>query len=325
MSEIRFPCSGCGVTLRISNPELVGKKLKCPRCAAITVIPALAAETEDVAARSKPERVEPELINEEITSAPRAPRGAKQAIPREKNRKGDPGRTKSQASDAEDESGESESGKRTSKKTAPLRKGPNILLGSGVAAIVGGYLGAVAAAYFGLIGYQPKPIPTNTNQQQPDPPQMFRPGPGGLGPGGPPGPRRRAPANPVAGVPLPARNPVEEAGKAAEREKQRQRVAATEQQILAALPPAAAGGEPRGALLLSLPHKLHNRHNRPVTDLAFAPDGQLLASMACEGTIKIWDLKTGTIKHDLPGNWEEGGELAFSPDGQRWRPPTLTE
>jgi Leucine-rich repeat (LRR) protein len=270
-----------------------------------------------VAARSKPEPVEPEPINEEITSAPRAPRGAKQPIAPEKDRKGGPGRSKSRASAAEDASGEFESEVRASKKTAPQRKGPSILLGSGVTAIVGGYLGAIAAAYFGLIGYQPKPIPPYNNSQdnnrQADPPQQFQPGgfqPGGFQPMRPPGPRPRVPANPVAGIPLPARNPVEEAEKAAEREKQRKLVAATEQQILAALSAPPAGQEPRGPLVLSLPHK------QPVTHLAFAPDGHLLASIARDRTIKIWDLKTGTIKHTLPGNSPEGGELAFSPDGR---------
>ena len=53
MLEIKFPCSGCGVSLRIGNPELAGKKIKCPKCAAINVIPASTAKSADCACPAK--------------------------------------------------------------------------------------------------------------------------------------------------------------------------------------------------------------------------------------------------------------------------------
>jgi predicted Zn finger-like uncharacterized protein len=40
MSEIRFSCPGCDATLRVSDPALAGKKVKCPKCGNITIIPA---------------------------------------------------------------------------------------------------------------------------------------------------------------------------------------------------------------------------------------------------------------------------------------------
>ena len=39
MVEIKFNCLGCGASLRIGNPDLAGKKIKCPKCAAINIIP----------------------------------------------------------------------------------------------------------------------------------------------------------------------------------------------------------------------------------------------------------------------------------------------
>src|ERR1700730_5817293 len=39
MAVNRFSCPGCQTTLKITTPELVGKKIRCPRCATITVVP----------------------------------------------------------------------------------------------------------------------------------------------------------------------------------------------------------------------------------------------------------------------------------------------
>ena len=56
-------------------------------------------------------------------------------------------------------------------------------------------------------------------------------------------------------------------------------------------------------------------HERSITDIAFSPDGQTLASCSYDGTVRLWDAATCEQKHVLTGHpkWVIG--LAFSPDG----------
>jgi WD40 repeat protein/tRNA A-37 threonylcarbamoyl transferase component Bud32 len=59
-------------------------------------------------------------------------------------------------------------------------------------------------------------------------------------------------------------------------------------------------------------------HNGTVSGLAFSPDGQLLASGASDGTVKLWDPCTGKEVRSLSaGARDEVLSLAFSPDGKR--------
>jgi WD40 repeat protein len=52
------------------------------------------------------------------------------------------------------------------------------------------------------------------------------------------------------------------------------------------------------------------------TSVAVNPDGQTLVSGDCNGTIKLWDLKTGEVLRTLTGHSGEVESLAISSDGR---------
>jgi WD40 repeat protein len=58
-------------------------------------------------------------------------------------------------------------------------------------------------------------------------------------------------------------------------------------------------------------------HNRTIRELAFSRDGKLLASSSADGTIKLWDASAGSMIRTLADHRaNEGGQIAFSPDGK---------
>jgi WD40 repeat protein len=78
-------------------------------------------------------------------------------------------------------------------------------------------------------------------------------------------------------------------------------------------------------------------HKDFVSGLAFAPDGIMLATGSIDGTIRLWDTASGTLRATLPGHMQETTDVAFSPDGRTlasigkgeslklWHVPTLRE
>jgi len=57
-------------------------------------------------------------------------------------------------------------------------------------------------------------------------------------------------------------------------------------------------------------------HTSSVYSVAFSPDGRLLASGSGDGTIKLWEVATGSVVRTLSGHTDWVRSVAFSPDGQ---------
>ncbi len=58
-------------------------------------------------------------------------------------------------------------------------------------------------------------------------------------------------------------------------------------------------------------------HSEVVTDIAFSPDGKILASGTYDGTVTLWDLESGEKRLSLKSEGERYIQgMAFSPDGK---------
>jgi hypothetical protein len=52
-----------------------------------------------------------------------------------------------------------------------------------------------------------------------------------------------------------------------------------------------------------------------VTDVAYSPDGQIVASAGTDNQIKFWDAENGDLLMTLAGHTDDVSSIAFSPDG----------
>jgi WD40 repeat protein len=58
-------------------------------------------------------------------------------------------------------------------------------------------------------------------------------------------------------------------------------------------------------------------HNGRVSAVAFAPDGESLASVGDDRTVRIWEPQTGHLRRTIRGHTGIVSSLAFSPNGDR--------
>ena len=57
-------------------------------------------------------------------------------------------------------------------------------------------------------------------------------------------------------------------------------------------------------------------HSGEISCLAFSPDGTLLATGSADRTVKVWELKTMSLRYAIKGLGEGVKDVAFSPDGK---------
>jgi WD40 repeat protein len=65
-------------------------------------------------------------------------------------------------------------------------------------------------------------------------------------------------------------------------------------------------------------------HTGPITTLAWSPDGQYLVSSSLDGTIRLWDGKTGALLYVRSGLTMPIWYIAWSPDAQRFASSNLS-
>jgi WD40 repeat protein len=78
----------------------------------------------------------------------------------------------------------------------------------------------------------------------------------------------------------------------------------------------SAGAREEGFVLVQYSSLRATGSTAPITRATFDPDGKLVATASDEGTVRLWDWRTGRVVAELQGS-QPLTSVAFSPDGSR--------
>jgi hypothetical protein len=286
MPTITFACPECNASLKVRE-ELAGKKIRCPKCSAVAIVPAAAPSADEEAKPAAPaKRAAP-------PPAPVKPPPRKAPLP-EPDPIDEPASSNLDEEPAETPD-DTEPRPRRRKKAA--KKGGFDVLTLLAALVVVGYGVFLGLVYGGVVW----------------PKQPFRPSTSGPGTqaGTDDGGRDRA--APPDAIDLPRRNAAAEAQLAAQRETRLAALRTEEQKVVEALT-ATEGARRRPPRLAVL-----EAQKGPLNCVAFSADGALLAAgtgFQPPGTaLKVWDLRTGKSKFDFDPPCRVR-EVTFSPAGR---------
>jgi hypothetical protein len=301
MPETRLKCPSCEAVLKLTAPLSPGKAIKCPKCGAAVRAPAATGKPGGSVAASRPAprpqavrkpkpEEEPDEEAEDLDDEEEAPRPKKGAR---------------RAADDEDEDFDDRPRKR-GKKSKKKQGNPLLLWGSiggGVAAVL---LVVVVLFATGVLGG--KKGDQGGSEKK------------GSGKGGVDGDENPAQRPPVGTPPKPA------TGVRAEKDVQVLAYSPDGKYLATSLrvAPKVRGGHFGGAVKvwdLGTAQELakFEGHAEEIRQLAFSPDGQLLASSS-DGELRLWDLRTRSLLHrlaDTKGEPPLGARLlAFAPNGK---------
>ena len=79
------------------------------------------------------------------------------------------------------------------------------------------------------------------------------------------------------------------------------------------MPDDAAHDDPPAGLTL---RQLLRGHRREIFRIAWSPEGEQLASASADGTVRVWDVATGEVRHTFEGRTDWVQSIVWSPDGR---------
>lgn len=303
MPDIRFPCPACNSKLRITDPNLAGKRLRCPKCEEICRIPMPeeAPLEADQIVVEPPKSEAPAKKERKIATAPQKPPERAPRRDEEDAISSEPVRSKRKASFVEPEEDDFDDGPPAQKAPAPRSKVVAVI----ALVLVAMYAGGIAATKLGYLDLLDIVAPV---EKKPNPPS----GLSGLGdPGNRNGDRAIPTLKQGEVIELPPRDPEAERQWATEWQNKLAAIRQTESEVLKAMEANATAQEgARGGVI-----RLPGIKNAFELRQSFSPDGRFLA-VGGRDSLKIWDLKTAQLRLALKDHKDLINVIRYSPTGE---------